>query len=396
MFKQNRNLLIIALIAVVNALGYGIIIPILYSYSMRYGLSDFQNGLLFATFSLFQFFSTPIIGRLSDKYGRKPLLIVSIAGTALSFLLMAFAPSAIFLFIARALDGITAGNIPVASAVITDTTEPKDRVKGFGIIGASFGFGFIFGPAISALTVGINPALPFIIAAVVSIIAVVITALFLPETNKHIGQVKHDKLFDFSKLVHALTNKTVGATLLLTLLFFTAFSMFIYAFQSASVKLYHMSPNKISLVFTIFGILGLISQLVLLRITTKLFGMKKTFISALLWIGFAFIFMFFARTIPEFIAANIALGLVNSFIQPLSQTILSEEADPKEQGEMQGLNTSYMSIGQIAGPILAGVLASYSVSSPFIGAGLLVFICVYLAFEIFSHLAKKTIVSDEP
>src|SRR5882672_9850237 len=110
MFK-NRTLSIISVIAVVNALGYGIVIPVLYSYSQKYGLSDFQNGLLFALFSLGQFIATPIIGRLSDRFGRKPLLIGSIAGTAISFFTMAFAPSAIFLFIARGLDGLTAGNI---------------------------------------------------------------------------------------------------------------------------------------------------------------------------------------------------------------------------------------------------------------------------------------------
>lgn len=110
-FKQNRNLAIIALIVVVNALGYGIIIPNLYSYSVRFGLSPFQNGLLFTVYSLCQFLSTPLIGRLSDKYGRRPMLIVSIAGTALSFFVMAFAPSAAFLFLARILDGITAGNL---------------------------------------------------------------------------------------------------------------------------------------------------------------------------------------------------------------------------------------------------------------------------------------------
>lgn len=389
MFKKNRNLIIIALIAIVNALGYGIIIPILYSYSMRYGLSDFQNGLLFATFSLCQFLSTPVIGRLSDKYGRKPLLVASIAGTALSFLMMAFAPNAIFLFLARALDGITAGNIPVASAVITDTTEPKDRAKGFGIIGASFGFGFIFGPAIAAFTVGINPALPFIIAAVVSIIAVVMTAIFLPETNKHMGEVKHDKLFDFGKLLHALTNKTVGATLLLTLFFFTAFSMFIYAFQSSSIKILHMNANQISLLFTLFGALGLVSQLVLLNLATKAFGVKRTFMTALIWISTAFFALFFTKTIYTFTLACVMLGLVNSFIQPLSQTILSEETDPKEQGEMQGINASYMSIGQIIGPILAGAFASFSVPSPFLGAGILVIVCYFLSFSIFSHLPKK-------
>src|SRR5512141_2140028 len=114
MTKPDRNvLLIVSLIALVNMLGYGIIIPILYAYSKRFGLSDFQNGLLFATYSICQFISTPIIGRLSDKYGRRPMLLISIVGTALSFFTMAFAPSAIFLFIARALDGLTAGNIPV-------------------------------------------------------------------------------------------------------------------------------------------------------------------------------------------------------------------------------------------------------------------------------------------
>lgn len=389
MFKNNRNLLIIALIAIVNALGYGIIIPILYSYSMKFGLTDFQNGLLFASFSLCQFISTPIIGRLSDKYGRKPLLVASITGTAISFIMMAFAPNIIILFAARMLDGITAGNIPVASAVITDTTEPKDRARGFGIIGASFGFGFIFGPVISASTVGIHTALPFLIAAAVSMIAVIITALFLPETNKHIGEIKKDKLFDFGKLISALTNKTVGATLLLTLIFFTASSMFIYAFQSASVKILHMSPQQISLLFTLFGVLGLISQLVLLGRAQKLFGLKKTFLNALLWISFAYIFMFFARTIPLFVVASIMLGLINSFIQPLIQTILSEETDEREQGEMQGINTSYMSIGQIIGPILAGVCAEYSVSSPFMGAGFLVLVCYFLAFRIFAHMPKK-------
>lgn len=389
MFKQNRNLLIIALIAIVNALGYGIIIPILYSYSQKFGLSDFQNGLLFATFSLCQFLSTPIIGRLSDKYGRKPMLVASIAGTAISFIMMAFAPNAIWLFLARALDGITAGNIPVASAVITDTTEPKDRAKGFGIIGASFGFGFIFGPAISALTVGINPSYPFLIAAAISIVAVVMTQLFLPETNKHMGQVKHDKLFDFGKLIHALTNRTVGATLLLTLLYSSAFAMFIYGFQSASVKAYHMSANQISLIFTIFGVLGLVSQLFTMGIVTKTFGIKRTFIVSLLWIAVSFLIMYFTTTIMAFIVSNIVLGLVNSFIQPLSQTILSEETDPKEQGEMQGLNASYMSIGQIIGPILAGVFASFSVKSPFIGASLLILACFFLSFQIFAHMPKK-------
>ncbi|MFA9288965.1 MAG: MFS transporter, partial [Weeksellaceae bacterium] len=261
--------------------------------------------------------------------------------------------------------------------------------KGFGIIGASFGFGFIFGPAISALTVGISPALPFIIAGVVSIIAVILTAMFLPETNQHMGLVKKAKLFDFGKLIHALTNRTVGATLMLTMFYFVAFSMFIYAFQASSIKLLDMTANQIALLFTLFGALGLVSQLILLQLATKKFGVKRTFMTALIWVAIVFIGMFFIRSIPVFVAACIALGLVNSFIQPLSQTILSEEVDQTEQGEMLGINASYLSIGQIIGPILAGLLATYSVASPYLGAGICVLICYGLSFVIFSHLDRK-------
>jgi MFS family permease len=126
---KNKNVLIVALIALVNMLGYGIIIPLMYGYSKKFGLSDFENGLLFALYSICQFISTPMIGRLSDKYGRRPMLLISIVGTAASFFLMAFAPNAAFLFLSRILDGLTAGNIPVVFAVISDSTAPEDRTK---------------------------------------------------------------------------------------------------------------------------------------------------------------------------------------------------------------------------------------------------------------------------
>jgi multidrug resistance protein len=221
--RDNKNLLIVAIIAMVNALGYGIIIPILYTYNSKFGLTDFQNGLLFAVFSLCQFLATPVIGRLSDRYGRRPLLLISVAGTAVSFFMMAMAPNMWWLFVARALDGITAGNIPVLSAIISDTMDPKERAKGFGVIGASFGFGFIFGPAISALTVGIADWMPFVIAGVMSVIAVIVTSIILPETNKHMGEVSHHKLFDFHKMVVALTDQNVGNTITDYLGLFTFF-----------------------------------------------------------------------------------------------------------------------------------------------------------------------------
>ena len=389
MFRENRNLLIIAIVAVVNALGYGIVIPVLYSYSVRYGLSDFQNGLLFSVFSICQFASTPIIGRMSDKYGRRPLLIISILGTALSFLLMAFAPSAIFLFLARALDGITAGNLPVAAAVISDTTTEEHRAKGFGIIGASFGFGFIFGPAISGATVDISPSLPFIIASVVSFIAVVICLFFLPETNKHMGEVRKGRLFDFSHLLHALFAKNIGPVLLISLFYFTAFGTFIYAFQPFSVKGLHLSVQHISFLFTVIGCLGLFSQIVLLPRATKMFGVKKTLCGFLSIITIACLGIFFSPNVVIFIGFTLLFGLFNSTVMPLVQTVLSEETDAKSQGTIQGLNSSYMSIGQIIGPIAGGALATFMISLPFLLTSFCVFICLLLSFKVLRRETKK-------
>jgi MFS family permease len=378
----NRNLAIIALIAVVNALGYGIIIPIIYTYSQKFGLTDFQNGLLFAIFSLCSFISTPFIGRLSDKYGRKPLLVISISGTAVSFLMAAFAPNAFFLFLARALDGITAGNIPVASAVISDTTPPDQRARGFGIIGAAFGFGFIFGPAISAATVGYGLYVPFVIAAIISVIAVILTFIFLPETNKHIGQVQKGKIFDIAKLVKAAFDPNVGMTLIITLIYNVAFGIFIFAYQPFSVKVLNFSANQIALVFTLFGIVGLVMQLLVIQRCVKWFGEKKTFSGALLVGVAAFLIMYFGNNIPVFIIGALGISIANSFVMPLIQTILSEETDEKSQGSILGLNTSYMNVGTIIGPILGGYLATLTLSLPFLFGSLITLVCFVLSFKI--------------
>lgn len=391
MFKNNKSLLVIALIAIVNALGYGIIIPILYSYSRKFGLTDFENGLLFALYSVCQFISTPIIGRLSDKFGRKPLLVLSISGTAISFFTMAFAPSALFLFIARALDGLTAGNLPVAQAVISDTTKPEDRAKGFGLIGAAFGFGFVFGPAISALTVGISASLPFIIAAVVSTLAVIITWVVLPETNKHKGEVKKSKLFDLRRLYEALFYPNVGVTLVITLFYFLAFSLFIYAFQPYSVEILHLSANQISLQFTLFGIIGLFTQMILVQKLSKKFGLKKTFTTSIFLTSIAFLMLYIFRPYPMFILSLLFLGLANSLVQPLTNTILSQETDEKSQGSILGLNASYMSIGQILGPIIGGAIATIAIPYPFLAAFGVGILCFFLSFRVLRpHIRKES------
>lgn len=388
--NHNRNVLIVALVAFVNMLGYGIVIPILYAYSKKYGLSDFENGLLFSVFSICQFLSTPIIGRLSDKYGRRPLLLISIIGTALSFFTMAFAPNVLFLYIARALDGLTAGNIPVAFAVISDSTKPQERAKSFGLIMSAFSFGFVFGPAISALTVSYGLAIPFIIAGVITAVAVVLTALYLPETNIHMGEVHKGKLFDFPRLWKTLFDKNVGPTFVISLLFFLAFACaIIYGFQPFTMKILNISESQNAILFTLFGIIGLIAQNLLIGPFSKKFGVKKAFSSSILLTAISFGIMYVSRSLPIFIGGIIILGLFNSFVQTLLPTILSQEADPKSQGSIMGLNASYQSIGMIIGPILGGAIATIAIPLPFLVGAILILLCYFISSQVLRPGVKK-------
>ena len=343
---KNKNLFLVAIVAVVNALGYGIIIPVLYTYSQKYGLSDFQNGLLFSLFSLCQLIATPIIGRLSDKYGRKPLLALSLAGSAVSFFTMAFAPSAIFLFIARALDGITAGNIPVISAIISDTTDEKNRSKGFAVLGASFGFGFVFGPAIASLTVGISPSMPFIIAGIVALISVLLTLVVLKETNTHIGEVKSKNAFNFKALVSDIKDKNITSLLLILFLYTTGFNLFIYAFQPFAIRILEIDVVHISWIFTGIGIVGIITQGFIFPQISKRFNLRKVYVYSLLLLSLTFFVLIFSNNYLFFVVVLLLMALFNSFVGPLSQTFLSKTADSKSQGSIQGIGSTFSSLGQ--------------------------------------------------
>src|SRR5438128_3185901 len=177
-----RPLLIIFLTIFVNLVGFGIIIPLLPFYAETFGASPLVIGLLFAVFSLCQLVAAPALGDLSDRYGRRPILVFSLAGTVVSFVMLALAHSVAMLFAARIVDGLSGGNISTARAYVADVTEPKDRARAYGLIGAAFGLGFILGPALSGVLSHYSYTAPIWAAAALTLVATAIAWLWLPET----------------------------------------------------------------------------------------------------------------------------------------------------------------------------------------------------------------------
>src|SRR5205809_1035261 len=179
---MTRPLLIIFLTIFVNLVGFGIIVPLLPFYAESFGASAVVIGLLFAVFSLCQLLAAPALGDLSDRYGRRPVLVFSPAGTVVSFVMMALAHSVTMLFLSRIVDGLSGGNISTARAYVADITEPKDRSRAYGLIGAAFGLGFIFGPAISGVLARISYTAPIWAAAAITLVATMMALMWLPET----------------------------------------------------------------------------------------------------------------------------------------------------------------------------------------------------------------------
>ena len=179
---MSRPLLVIFLTIFVNLVGFGIIIPLLPFYASTFGASPFVVGLLFASFSLAQLIAAPLLGELSDRWGRRPVLILSLIGTAVSFAMLAVAQSLAMLFFARIVDGLSGGNITTARAYIADITEEEDRAKAYGVLGAAFGLGFIVGPALGAAFSHISYTAPIWAAAAITVAAIVMAWVWLPET----------------------------------------------------------------------------------------------------------------------------------------------------------------------------------------------------------------------
>ncbi|WP_121811413.1 MFS transporter [Mucilaginibacter kameinonensis] len=384
--KGDKNLWVLVFICVINSLGFGIIVPILYSYGKTFGVTGETLGILTASFSVAQFFATPVLGSLSDKWGRKPLLVISLAGTCISFILFAEARSMAILFAARILDGLTGGNVSVAQAMVSDTAGPDNRAKRFGILSSAFGFGFVIGPAIGGLLNRYGMQVPFYFAAGISLIGTLCSLFFLKETNPP-DKTKRDSektKFSFTALATTLKRPLIGTAVFTGFMLTMAQFTMIIGFQTFTVDVLQINPTQIGILYAGFGVSGIIMQLCV-PLFTKWFSSKSTILmlSTLLCLAAMFVTGLTNHFIP-FVIGICIYGLFNGLRNPMLNAIIADHIDHKEQGKILGINQSYASIGQTLGPVTAGFAALLSVHAIFFLSS-----CYILAALLLSIRLKK-------
>src|SRR5438045_1983431 len=273
---KRSPLLVIFITVFIDLIGFGIVIPVLpyYAEGTKFGATPTQVGLLFASYSVMQLVFAPVLGRLSDKYGRRPILLMSLLGTAIGFLILGFATTLWMLFVGRIIDGISGGNISTAQAYIADVTTKENRAKGMGLIGAAFGLGFVFGPAIGGILSrwGIN--VPFLFAGGLALANALLLYFVLPETitPDHPARVSAATGRGWNQLVQSLLNRRLGIVLTIYFLSIVAYSIMTAVFSLCMLFRLGYDPWHSGWVFAFVGIISATIQGGLIGKMVKRFG----------------------------------------------------------------------------------------------------------------------------
>jgi DHA1 family tetracycline resistance protein-like MFS transporter len=363
---RSSPLLPIFLIVAVDVLGLTIMIPLLPFYAEKLGASPFEVGWLIGLYATCQLFSGPWLGRLSDHTGRKPLLIVSQIGTFIGFIVTAFAPNLWVLFLARAVDGATAGNLSLAQAYIADVTEPKDRAKSFGIIGICFGLGFLVGPAISGFLAGYDYRYPILAAAALSATSILATSLLLPSVKPGKGKPSGPggtriSLVQWGAYVEYFRKPRLAPRLFEFFAFAFSFAMFVSGLPLFVERrlTYHgmpFGPRQLGYVWAFAGFLGILLQgPQTLGRMVKRFGEK-----ALLRMGFVgyvvgYVILAVCHSLPVLLVATVVTS-IGGLVRPTLTSLITQATSRDEQGVVLGLTQSLTSVAQICAPPLGGYL----------------------------------------
>jgi MFS transporter, DHA1 family, tetracycline resistance protein len=364
-------LLPIFLIVSVDVLGLTIILPLLPFYAEHYGASPAVVGLLVSLYAFCQLIAGPMLGRLSDQMGRRPLLLVSQAGTFIGFLILAYANSLWLVFLSRAIDGITAGNLSLAQAYISDVTKPEDRAKSFGLIGIAFGMGFLIGPALSGFLSKFGYQYPIFVAAGLSATSILATYFLLPAVTPAAADnatPRKFKVLDWGNYLRYFHQPGLAPLLWQFFAFTFAFSLFMTGFPLFAERRYSwhdqpFGPQQVGYVFAFLGLLGVILQGGLIGRLVKTYGETNLARAGFFLQFVGAVALGFTHSVPLLLVTVAVASVGMGILRPIVTSMITQKADRSEQGAILGLTQSLNSISAIAAPALAGFLIDHSLLS---------------------------------
>lgn len=367
--RSNIGILFFTMIVVM--IGFGIVIPIMPFYVEHFGASGAALGGLMAVFSVMQFIFSPVWGNLSDRLGRKPILMLGAFGNALSLVLMGLAPNLTLLFVARALGGIlSSATLPTAMAYVADSTSNEQRGGGMGVVGAAMGIGMVLGPAISGPLADRSLSLPFFVASGLSALALVLILIVLPESlpPERRGVQQHAQGRQLARMREALGGP-MGLLFFLSFLVNFALTSFEGIFGLFAAHRFNYSATQVSLIFAVIGILSALAQGFATGPATQRWGESAIIKASLLGSAVGFPLMLLATTFPTVLLTVGLFVLSNTMLRPALSSLISKKAQTG-QGAAIGLNNAFMSLGRIVGPLWAGGLFDVRITYPYISGGI--------------------------
>ncbi len=369
---QSKALIAIFFIVFVDILAFTLVLPYLPFFAEHFGASPTQVGLILTSFSLCQFLAGPVLGRMSDTMGRKPILILSQIGTCFGFVILGLAQNLWMVYLARVLDGITAGNITVAQAAISDITKPAERAKAFSLIGVSFGLGFFVGPAISAFLSHFGPQAPAWGAAFLSFCSILST-IFLFQEPPHIHETKQPfkikrsdlaLAFDFKPILRYLKHEKIRPLMAQFFFFNLSFSAHISCFALFAERrlLWNGEPfgaKEVGYLYAYLGFIGIAVRSWVISALIKKFGERGTSRIGFIAQSLGFGGYFFVDSIQGALVASTISSIGSGLIRPSLAALMSHAADSKEQGVVFGVGQSLASIASIIAPFIAGMMIGH-------------------------------------
>ena len=367
---KRSPLIVIFTTVFIDLVGFGIVIPVLpfYAEGTAFNATPRTVGLLFASYSIMQLIFSPILGGLSDKHGRRPVLLLSIIGTGIGFLILGMATTLWMLFVGRILDGITGGNISTAQAYIADVTTEENRAKGMGLIGAAFGLGFIFGPAIGGILSHWGIHVPFFFAAALCFANATLLFFTLPETVTADHPAKHSAAGGRSlgHIIASLKQPKLAYVLVIYFLFIVAFSIMTTSFSLYTMFRFGYDAQHTGYLFAYVGLIAVIIQGGLIGRLVKRFGEIPLVIFGALCFAISLFAVPFVGPAAGGLGALLLGGGVfsmgNSLASPALTSLASKSVGPAEQGVVLGVTQSTASLARAVGPSLTAILISSSIA----------------------------------